>query len=132
MADRVICALYAADVERSAAFYARLGFAEHVRLPAPDGSAGYVGLRRGTAELGITAEAWPHQAFGRRAGPGPRFELMLYVDDLDAVLREPAGPLLRDAELMPWGERIAYLADPTATPSRSCRPTAASRGRPEA
>jgi len=116
MADRVICALYAADVERSATFYAHLGFAEHVRLPAPDGSPGYVGLRRGAAELGITAEVWPHQAFGRRAGTGPRFELMLYVDDLDAALREPAGPLLRDAELMPWGERIAYLADPDGNP----------------
>src|SRR5215217_4469374 len=99
MALRAFPVLYARDVERVAAFYVALGFEEHVRLPAPDGSPGFVGLRRGNAELAITTEESPRMLAGVEPGAGPRHELFVYVDDVDAavaaladghVLREPA------------------------------------------
>ena len=108
---RAFPVLYAKDVEALAAFYVALGFEEHVRMPGPDGSAGFIGLRRDTAELAITTEDSPRMLAGVEPGPGPRGELFVYVADVDAtvagldsVLREPAD--------MPWGERVAFVTDP--------------------
>jgi hypothetical protein len=50
VALRAFPVLYARDVAAVAAFYARLGVEEHVRLPAPDGSAGFVGVLREPAD----------------------------------------------------------------------------------
>src|SRR5689334_9794865 len=109
---RAFPVLYAKDVAAVAAFYACLGFEEHVRLPGPDGVPGFIGLRReGGAELAVTTEDSPRMLAGVEPGPGPRGELFVYVEDVDAtvaaldsVLREPAD--------MPWGERVAYVTDP--------------------
>jgi len=108
---RAFPVLYAKDVEAVAAFYAGLGFEEHVRMPSPDGSAGFIGLRRDAAELAITTEDSPRMLAGVEPGPGPRGELFVYVEDVDAtvagldsILREPAD--------MPWGERVAFVTDP--------------------
>ncbi len=44
--------------------------------------------------------------------------MFVYVDDVDATLARLRGhaPVLREAADMPWGERIAYLADPDDNP----------------
>ncbi len=112
---RAFPVIYARDVERLAAFYIRLGFQENVRLPSPDGTAGYIGLRRDAAELAITTEASPRMLAGVEPGPGPRHELFVYVDDVDGTI----GELERDGETvvqaardMPWGERVGFVADP--------------------
>ena len=92
--------VYARDVERSVRFYERLGFEEHFRLPV-EGEPGYVGLRRADGELGVVTVASPEQLIGVAVGSGPRFELFVYVNDVDrqveelrqagvSVLREPA------------------------------------------
>ena len=66
----------------------------------------------------ISVRPAPADQYGRGLGTGPRFEMFIYVDEVDAtvddlridttVLREPAD--------MPWGERVAYVADPDGNP----------------
>src|SRR3954453_9444532 len=88
---RAFPVLYARDVERVAGFYATLGFVEHFRLPGADGTAGFIAMRReGGAELAVTTEDWPGMLAGVEPGPGPRQELFVYVDDVDA---ESAGAI---------------------------------------
>jgi lactoylglutathione lyase len=111
--------IYSADVERSAAFYAALlDFKELFRYP-PEGAAGYVGLRRGDDRLGVVAAGWSEERLGIAVGSGPRFELYTYVDVVDdalAAARAAGAPVLREAEDMPWGERVAVVADPDGNP----------------
>jgi lactoylglutathione lyase len=107
--------LWARDVEAVAAFYAALGFEPHARLAGPDGAVGFIGLRRGAAELAVTSEASPRVLAGVEPGPGPRHELFVYVADVDATtasLRAAGARVLRDPADMPWGERVAFVADP--------------------
>jgi lactoylglutathione lyase len=111
---RAFPVLHADDVEAVAAFYGRLGFSEDVRLHGPDGRVGYVGLSRGSAELAVTTIDSPRTLAGVEPSPGPRGELFVYVDDLDATVDALRGraTIHREAADMPWGERIAFLADP--------------------
>src|SRR5438309_7892439 len=115
MALRAFPVAFVSDVEAVASFWELLGFRRHVQLP-PEGEPGYVGLTRdGAGELAVTHERWPADRYGLSPGPGPRFEMYVYLDDLDAMLArliEAGVPVLRDAEDMPWGERIATVADP--------------------
>src|SRR3954463_12351987 len=115
MGLRAFPVLYAADVEAVSAFYHRLGFAEQVRLPDENGAPGFVGLRRDAAELAVTTEASPRMLAGIEPGPGPRHELFVYVDDVDATvadLRAAGTAVLREPADMPWGERVAFVTDP--------------------
>jgi lactoylglutathione lyase len=112
---RAFPVLHARDVESVAAFYVRLGFAEHFRLPGEDGRAGYIGLRRDAAELAVTTEDAPRMLAGVEPGPGPRHELFVYVSDVDAVvgeLRLAGVTILREPADMFWGERVAWVTDP--------------------
>jgi lactoylglutathione lyase len=111
--------IYTRDVAREVAFYEELlGFEKQYQFP-PDGEAGYVSLRRDEADLGIVHESSPQEMFGASLGDGPRFELFVYVDDVDATvaaMRERRVPILRAPADMPWGERVAYVADPEGNP----------------
>ena len=114
MGLRAFPVLYAVDVERVTAFYSRLGFEEHFRLPA-DGSPGFIGLHRDGAELGVVTEESPRSLAGVEPGPGPRHELFVYVTDVDAVLDTLRGSdvtIVREPTDMPWGERLAFVQDP--------------------
>jgi len=118
MPDRAFPVVYAQDVERSVAFYERLGFAAHSRLP-PEGDAGYVGLRRGGYELAVVTVHSPRELIGVTVGSGPRFEMFVYVDNVDhsvEQLRDADASILREAEDMFWGERVAYVTDPDGNP----------------
>jgi lactoylglutathione lyase len=115
MALRAFPVLYANDVDGVADFYVRLGFEAYVRMPSEDGTSGFVGLRRDDSELGVTTEASPRTLAGVEPGPGPRHELFVYVDDVDASLtdlRDAGATVLREPADMPWGERLAFLQDP--------------------
>jgi lactoylglutathione lyase len=84
-------------------------------MPAPDGSAGFVGLERDGAELAVVTEESPRLLAGVEPGPGPRHELFVYVPDVDAAvtgLREAGARVVRLPADMPWGERVAFVADP--------------------
>ena len=124
---RAFPVLYAADVETLAAFYIALGFEEHVRMPGPDGHAGYIGLRRDAAELAVTAEDSPRMLAGVEPGPGPRHELFVYIEDLDtkmSELRRVGVKVLREPAAMPWGERLGFVTDPEGNVVTLADPTA--------
>jgi lactoylglutathione lyase len=128
MALRAFPVLYAKDVERVAGFYAELGFAEHFRLPAPDGRAGFIGMRRDGAELAVTTEDSPRMLAGVEPGPGPRHELFVYVEDVDAAVagvEAAGGSVLRAPVDMPWGERVGFVRDPDGNVVSLAAPVAA-------
>jgi lactoylglutathione lyase len=118
MQERAFPLIFAERVSATAEFYERLGFTR-LRQDPPEGEPTYISLRRGTAELAVVDTAWPETQYGTPAGQGPRFEMFVLVDDLDTTLKDLADasvPLLRAAVEMPWGERIAYVADPDGNP----------------
>jgi lactoylglutathione lyase len=126
MPDASFPVIYATSVSRSVEFYRRLGFESIYQFP-PDGEPGYVGLARGETRLGVTTTAIPMDMFGQEVGSGPRFELFTYVEDVDVtieILRAAGHQVLREAADMPWGERIAYVADPDGNPVTLAAPTA--------
>jgi lactoylglutathione lyase len=115
VALRAFPVLHAEDVERVAAFYVELGFEEQTRIPGEDGRIGFIGLRRDSAELAVTTVDAPRALAGIDPRPGPRHELFVYVDDVDrqvADLRDRHFTIVREPVDMPWGERVAYVADP--------------------
>jgi hypothetical protein len=91
--------VYASNVERTAQFWERLGFQRHFQLPA-EGAPGYIGLRSDTsaAELAVTSAQWAKDRYGLSLGDGPRFEMYVYVPDLEGMVRQlddPDVPVLR-------------------------------------
>ena len=124
MALRAFPVTYASDVEAVASFWELLGFRRHVQLPR-EGAPGYIGLTRdGAGEFAVTHQQWATDRYGLSPGVGPRFEMYVYVDDLAAMLARLAQAhvtVLREAEDMPWGERIATVADPEGNPVALCQ-----------
>jgi lactoylglutathione lyase len=127
MTSRAFPVVYARRVPATVGFYERLGFRRHFQFPAA-GDPTYVGLRRDADGLGVVAAAWPREQYGATIGDGLRFELFVYVDDVDVTveaLRGQGTAILREPEDMPWGERIGYVADPDGNPVALARKTAA-------
>lgn len=122
---------YVRDVEATARFYRELlGFDEILRLPE-EGAPGYVGLMLGDSRLGLVDAAWPVDTIGIAVGSGPRAELFVYVDDVDATAErapEAGGQILRPPGDMPWGERVAYVQDPEGNPVALAAPADAAAG----
>jgi lactoylglutathione lyase len=87
-------------------------------------------MRRGTAELGVVDAGWPAEQYGRPLGTGPRFEMFVYVDDVDRLVTQLRqwAPVLREPADMPWGERSAYVCDPNNNPVALAAPIARSGG----
>ena len=125
MISRAFPVVYASDVERVARFWELLGLQRHFQLP-PEGEPGYVGLSGESSgvELAVTNAAWAVERYGLAFGDGPRFEMYVYVPDLDDAVRrlaETGVPVLREPEEMPWGERIATVTDPEGNPVALCQ-----------
>ena len=118
IADRAFPVVFAQRVAATARFYETLGFEQHFQLP-PDGEPGYVGLRRGAYEVAVVAAEWPRQQYDASVADGVRFEMFVYVDELDRIveeLRAGGAEVLREPADMPWGERVAYVTDPDGNP----------------
>ena len=116
--DRAFAVIYAVNVERSSLFYEQFGFQRFFQLP-PEGEPGYIGLKRGASEFAIVSKDWPLDQYQLAMGEGPRFEMFIYVEDVDAAIEKLRGSgttVLKDPEDMPWGERIGYVADPDGNP----------------
>jgi lactoylglutathione lyase len=110
--------LYVSNARRSVDFYAKLGYESVYQFPL-EGDPHYVGLERGESSLGIADSSWPEAQLGITVGTAPRFELFVYVDDVEAeveTFREAGYKVLQEPATMPWGERQAYVADPDGNP----------------
>lgn len=125
MISRAVAVVYAMDVEREARFWELVGFRRHFQLP-PEGEPGYVGLSSedSPAEIAVTDARWAMDRYGLSMSDGPRFEMYIYVADLEGLVQRLAArnvPVLREPEDMPWGERIATVADPEGNPVALCQ-----------
>ena len=96
------------DLPRCVAFYVDLlGFERGYRWP-PEGDPEFVVVRVGESSVGLAAVPDAH-------GENSRFELCVYVEDVDSIVAELRAhdvPVLQEPQDMPWGERMAYVADP--------------------
>ena len=105
------------DLSRSLAFYGELlGGVETYRFP-DDGEPTFVALPIGdSSEIGLGGiAAEPTHGRQQRPASGHRVELCVYVDDVDAIYaraRASGFELVAVPADVPWGERIAWIADP--------------------
>lgn len=109
--------LSCADLARSLEFYAGLlGGVETYRFPE-EGEPAFIALTIGeSSEIGLGGIA-AEPLHGRRQRPatGHRVELCVYVADVDEVFaraRASGFETVTDPADMPWGERVAWVADP--------------------
>jgi lactoylglutathione lyase len=105
------------DLQRSLAFYGELlGGVETYRFPE-QGEPAFIALTVGeSSEIGLGGiAAEPLHGRPQRPASGHRVELCVYVDDVDGVFARAGSegfePVADPAD-MPWGERVAWLADP--------------------
>ena len=118
MSMRAFPVIYAHEVQPMVEFYEELGFSISFRIPE-QGEAGYVTMVRDEAELAIVDAEWPAQQTSLEMGTDPRFEMFVYVDDLEGTveaLRSRGAPVLQEPTDQPWGERTAYVTDPEGNP----------------
>jgi lactoylglutathione lyase len=117
VASKLFPMLSCGDLERSLAFYGGLlGGVENYRFPE-QGEPAFVALTLGDAsEIGLGGiAAEPLHGRPQRPASGHRIELCVYVDDVDEVFsraRAEGFEAVADPVDMPWGERIAWVADP--------------------
>jgi lactoylglutathione lyase len=105
------------NLERALRFYRDLvGFSEAYRFPEGD-NAVFATLTAGTTEIGL-GQLGPGPALhgeAQRPASGHRIELCVYVDDVDTMVdrvRRGGVRVVLEPTEQPWGERVAYVADP--------------------
>jgi len=117
MTSKVFPMLSCSDLSRSLAFYGDLlGGVETYRFPEA-GEPAFVALTVGeSSEIGLGGiAAEPLHGRPQRPASGHRIELCVYVDDVDGVFaraRASGFEAVAEPADMPWGERIAWIADP--------------------
>lgn len=98
-----------AGLDRLLAFYTGvLGARENFRYPE-EGPVFSVGLALGDSELVLVADA------SLQSGSPGRVLLSIEVPDVDALLTDVeshGGHVRGPANDMPWGQRVAHVADP--------------------
>lgn len=105
------------DLQRSLGFYRDLlDGSENYRFPET-GPPAFVVVRLGDSEIGLgqLGDGPPLHGQLQRPAHGHRIELCLYVEDVDATidrLKQAGTPVLLAPQDQPWGERVAYVADP--------------------
>src|SRR3954469_17617622 len=114
MPTRLFPMLSAEDFAATVSFYTALGGIEAYRFP--EAEPVFVTLRIGDSELGIGAmRGAPLHGRAQRPATGHRIELCVEVDDVDATVAQARArgvPVVLEPADQPWGERVAYLADP--------------------
>ena len=119
--------IYTADLERALAFYRDLlGFRQTFQFPA-DGDAVFVSLElEGGGSLALAAatdgQTGTHGRPMRPLETGS-FEMCVYTTDVDSAVAGLSAHgidvLVQPAD-QPWGERMAYVADPDGRPIMIC------------
>lgn len=120
--------LYVDDVARSLSFYAQaFGLAQRFAHPSGD----YGELETGATVLAFSSRALL-ASLGKNPKPpsadAPSFEIALVTDDVAAAVEraQRAGArLLQEPAAMPWGQTIAYVADPDGFVVELCTPMGA-------
>jgi uncharacterized glyoxalase superfamily protein PhnB len=105
-----------ADLARTQQWYERvLGATVRFRFPA-EGDPAYVTLGIGTGEIGL-GDGRERASYGQVPLPatGHAVDICIYVADLEQVSSAAGGAVVVPPADMPWGERVAYLADPEGT-----------------
>lgn len=109
MATTIQPVIITADLNRLLAFYSGLfGATQTSRVP-DDGPAFFVGLRVGDSEMGLVANA------EGAAGAASRILLSVAVEDVNSLLERVTalgGSVRGQPNNMPWGQRVAHIADP--------------------
>jgi lactoylglutathione lyase len=103
------------DLPRLIAFYEGV-----MRLPITyryptTGEAEFVVVAVGDAALGLGTYGGVERLAGPQRRGGRPFEMCFYSDDLEEDverLREASAEIVCEPDDMPWGERMAYAADP--------------------
>ena len=76
--------------------------------------------------MAVVSGDWPREHYGLAMGGGPRFELFVYVADVDDAftsLVAAGAPAIKSPEEMPWGERVGFVQDPEGNPVALAQPT---------
>lgn len=114
--------IYTNDVPRMAAFYMEVfGFEVDFRWP-PDTNepVEFVNLQLGQCGIGFGRPIDPLHGQAVAASSSPAsFELAIVADDVDAAVKDACAKgakLLEEPVDQPWGERMAYVADPDGHP----------------
>jgi len=108
--------LFSTDVERSAAFYARLGFVETFRVPT-EGAPIHVDLRLDGYTLGIASVASTRDDHGLApVEQGQRAAVVVWTDDVPAALAELGAVVLTEPHEWLGRLLIAWVADPDGQP----------------
>jgi catechol 2,3-dioxygenase-like lactoylglutathione lyase family enzyme len=108
--------LFSTDVERSAAFYARLGFVETFRVPT-EGAPIHIDLRLDWYTLGIASVASTRDDHGLApVEQGQRAAVVVWTDDVPAALAELGAVVLTEPHEWLGRLLIAWVADPDGQP----------------
>jgi catechol 2,3-dioxygenase-like lactoylglutathione lyase family enzyme len=97
------------DIDRLRTFYTSLLGAEEIFRYPEEGPVFYSGLRLGDSELGLSSDS------GVPTGPPGRVLLSIDVPRVDDALPKVGslgGHVQASANDMPWGQRVAHIADP--------------------
>jgi len=122
--------IYSEDIPAALRFYRDLlGFRVTFAFP-DDGVPRFAALElEGGSELGLADVAARDAVHlhGQDVHPrsGLAFELCIYASDVDAAvatLRAAGVSVLTEPADQPWGERLAYVADPGGNPVMICAP----------
>jgi lactoylglutathione lyase len=102
--------LYVSDLATSVEFYRDVAGLEH-RFT----DAGYAEFGTGATRFALYERRRAEWLTGHPVTPGPAGEVVLLVEDVDAVaatLRDRGIPLLTEPVDRPWGHRTLHIADP--------------------
>jgi lactoylglutathione lyase len=102
--------LYVSDLATSVEFYRDVAGLEH-RFT----DAGYAEFGTGATRFALYERRRAEWLTGHPVTPGPAGEVVLLVEDVDAVaatLRDRGIPLLAEPVDRPWGHRTLHIADP--------------------
>jgi lactoylglutathione lyase len=111
--------LFTVDIEDTAAFYRRLGFAEAYRFP-PFGEEppAFIAMHIGTFYITLARLEVIKQQTGLPGvgiATSRQFDITVIVTDVDATvadLREFGATVVMEPRDQPWGDRHAYVTDP--------------------
>ena len=102
--------LYVSDLAASVTFYRDV-----VGLSHKFTDAGYAEFETGGARFALYEQRRAEWLTGHPVEPGPAGEIVLLVDDVDAVaamLHARGVPVLAEPADRPWGHRTLHIADP--------------------